>query len=99
MLRVELHQASLVADAGMLALWGFETFNVLAISRKFAELEPDRVGELVGAWALVDTSWRYSQVPAHNPLHRLLLPLPNPCRAGPIWRDLGYANDGVAAFK
>ena len=62
MLRVELHQASLVADAGMLALWGFETFNVLAISRKFAELEPDRVGELVGAWALVDTSWRYSQV-------------------------------------
>jgi ABC-type nitrate/sulfonate/bicarbonate transport system substrate-binding protein len=53
-------KAALVADAFMLSLWGFRTFNVLAIRKEYAVEQPAAVSELVRRWAHLDASWRFA---------------------------------------
>lgn len=66
MRRTDQGEASLVADAFMLSLWGFRTFNVLAIRQEYAVEQPAAVFELVRRWAQLDASWLFASAQGYD---------------------------------
>jgi len=85
--RTHLGESTLVADAYMLSLWGFKTFNVLAIRRGFAEEEPERVYDLVRRWSATDAPWAfafsqgYDRWASSETSAKAMLPAPHEWRA------------------